>query len=166
MTMPIELPDLDRLPSVLETSEVDQVLREILAALDLNAEISPSAAVERMADALSARGDRPDDRLDVEVSERLLRWIRAHWPTGDVDFAEQAMTVLCCLSCDGVGETLNQFLARDTRPEIRADLRQCLSELGLEDTTVRDRISAHTTRQAPRDQAGDRNRRPFEEEET
>lgn len=122
------LPDLDQLPSVLETAEVDNVLRQIMDALDRYPDIPPLAAVECMADAIFARADRPNEQLDPVECERILRWIRQQWPTGDVEFAEYATTVLTNLTCTGVDDYLSALLHKEARLEAIAELKQCIKE--------------------------------------
>jgi hypothetical protein len=122
------LPDLNKLPSILETAEVDDVLRQIMDALDRHADIPPQAAVECMVDAIFARAYRPNEQLDTAVCERILQWIRQQWSGGDVEFAEYATTVLTNLTCTGVDDHVADLLNKEARREVIAELKQCIDE--------------------------------------
>ena len=123
-----QLPDLNRLPSVLEAPELSSVLRRIADALDRNAEISPKAAIDCIIDAIFAQAYRPDEQIDPVVCARILQWIRQRWPEGDAAFADAAVTVLANLTCAGVDDYVKELLRNETRQPVIADLKQCAEE--------------------------------------
>lgn len=123
-----QLPDLNRLPSVLEVAEVSSVLRQTADALDRNPEIPPQAAIDCMVDAMFAQAYRPDEQIDPTVCGRILQWIRQQWPRGDAQFAQAAVTVLANLTCAGVDDYVKELLHNETRLAVVADLKQCAEE--------------------------------------
>jgi hypothetical protein len=56
-------PDLNKLPSVLETAEVESVLQQILLALAEDPSADLLSIAELMVDAFHARGYRPDQHM-------------------------------------------------------------------------------------------------------
>ena len=123
-----QLPDLNRLPSVLEIPEVSSVLRQIADALDRNPEIPSNAAIDCMVGAIFAQGYRPGEHIDPVVCARILQWIRQQWPAGDAAFADAATTVLANLTCAGVDDYVEEILQKESRQPVIADLKQCADE--------------------------------------
>lgn len=121
------LPDLDVLPSVLEISEVSDLFRQIMAAVEKHPDIPPIAVVECLIDAISAQGYR-EERIDPAVCEPILEWIRQQWPSGDEEFADTAIAVLANLTCDGVDEYLMELKNTETREAVLVEVEFAIEE--------------------------------------
>jgi hypothetical protein len=124
------LPNLDNFASVLEVSEVNSILAQIVTAAEANPAVSSQDAVDLMVDAIFAQGYRPDERLDEQLSVQVFHWIQAAWATGDVDFAKSAISVLANLNCRGVAKYLRLLLESDQRQLVQDEIRNCLRERG------------------------------------
>ena len=84
-------PDLNRLPSVLETAEVESVLQQILSTLPKDPSPDVVSIAELMVDAFHARGYRTDEEYDVNLCSRILRWVRRNWSSYGNAFANVAI---------------------------------------------------------------------------
>lgn len=124
-------PDLNRLPSVLETAEVESVLQQILSASAKDPSPDVVSIAELMVDAFHARGYRPDEKYDVNLCSRILTWVRRNWSSYDDAFANVAITLLANLDSPGRDEFLLHLFDSEKRPEIRQGLSDCMEELGI-----------------------------------
>jgi hypothetical protein len=128
MTDAPSLPDLDACPSVLETAEVNNLLRKVLVVIDSDPDISRNDAATCMVDAMLARGHRPTERFDVELANRITAWIVKEWPVADLAFADAALTLLVSLTCDKTVSSVKQLLRSETRQPVRNELAALLRE--------------------------------------
>src|SRR5688572_25710554 len=122
MTNTPPLPDLNQYPSVLETWQVNELLRKILDAVAKHPEITRNDAAGRMLDSIFARGYRPGESFDPELMDHIATWIVAEWPVADVDFAETAVSLLANLPCTNTLVTIEWILGIEQRQTIRDEL--------------------------------------------
>ena len=128
MTNANSLPDLDQLPSVLETSQVNQILRRALDAAHTNDSVTQLDAIGCMVDAIFARGYRPDEHFDVELGHEISNWIIANWIGCDVEFADAATTVLTNLPGKTVDQHVHSLVESEQRAQVIQMLNQCIAE--------------------------------------
>jgi hypothetical protein len=124
-------PDLNKLPSVLETAEVESVLQQILSALARDPSPNVVSIAELMVDAFHARGYRPDEAYDVNLCSQILTWVRQNWSNCDDAFANAVITLLANLDSPGRDEFLLYLFDSEKRPGIKQGLSDCIEELGI-----------------------------------
>ena len=122
------LPDLDELPSVLETSEVNAVLTQALEAAEESPDLPNQQVIDCIVDAIYARGYRPDENYDSAVSGRILDWIGVHWDAASREFIDAASAVLTNLNHSGIDPFLIGKLKRDGREFAQLAIRECQTE--------------------------------------
>jgi hypothetical protein len=125
---PATLPDLDQLPSVLETSEVNAVLAQAVEAIERNPNLPQQEVVDCVVDAMFARGYRPDEEFDVAVSGKILDWIKHHWGSSTPAFIDAARTALTNLNHPDIDPFLAEQLAVESREFARVAIRECQAE--------------------------------------
>ena len=125
---PVTLPDLDQLPSVLETSEVNAVLVQAIEAGDRNPDLSRQEVVDCIVDAIFARGYRPDEQFDLAVSGRILDWIKVHWRSSNSAFVDAASTVFTNLNHPDIDPFLARELETEDREFAQLAIRECQAE--------------------------------------
>gem|GEM_PF-3328786 len=128
MKMDRELPDIDKLPSLLEVSKVSTLLDEIISIGGANPDIFRNDIASAMVDVIFAQGYRPDKQFDTTVESRILNWICEAWPKGDLEFADAASTVLCNLQTIPVVDEVSKLLNRELREEAKLFLNEVLDE--------------------------------------
>jgi hypothetical protein len=121
---PATLPDLNLLPSVLETHEVDSVLKQAIVAAESNPDLPPQKVIDCVVDAIFARGYRPGEEFDAIVSGRILDWIKNHWDTETPEFIDAASTVLANLN----HASIDPFLELMNTTERREFARKSIAE--------------------------------------
>ena len=122
------LPDLNELPSVLETHQVNTVLEKTVTAARENPGIQPQDAIDLIVDALLARGYRPGDPLDTHVSKKVLDWIKIHWNSASLEFLDAATTALTNLNNDEIDPFLDCLIQSETRGVVLQMIRECQAE--------------------------------------
>ena len=127
----VEYPDLNELPSVLETEEVEDVLRKILATFKKDTDPELNEIVSLMVDSFFARGYWPDDYYDVDLCTEILEWVKNNWEKGDEKFAKYATTVLANIMCPGRNEYLLHQYASENRESVKRELVNCIEELKI-----------------------------------
>ena len=125
---PVTLPDLDQLPSVLETSEVNGVLVQAIEAAERNPDLSQQEVIDCIVDAIFARAYRPDEEFEVAVSGRILDWIKSRWGNSNSAFVDAASTALTNLNHSGIDLFLAGMLEGENREFARLAILECQAE--------------------------------------
>ena len=123
-----QLPDIAELPSVLETSQVNEILAKALLAAQTNSSVCPIEAVGCMVDAIFARGHRHDEQFDSELAREICSWIMNNWVGCDLEFADAATTVLTNLPGKTVGQQIQNLVESEQREPVVQMLKQCVVE--------------------------------------
>ena len=123
-----QLPDIAELPSVLETSQVNEILAKALLAAQTNSSVFPIEAVDCMVDAIFARGHRHDEQFDSELAREICSWIMNNWVGCDLEFADAATTVLTNLPGKTVGQQIQNLVESEQRELVVQMLKQCVVE--------------------------------------
>ena len=122
------LPDLDQLPSVLETFEVNAVLEQAIDASERNPDLPEQEVIDCIVDAIFARGYRPDEEFGMNVSGKILDWLKIHWGRSTSEFIDAASTVLANLNHPDIDPFLAAKLETENREFARLAIRECQAE--------------------------------------
>ncbi len=115
-----ELPNFEKLPSVLSYDEVARVLSSIMDVVESDATIPVSEVEGVLNEGLFALEYNPKGRFDDALSNRITRWIEANWHRGDENFIEGAIALYVNFAPN---ETAREFFTIMLEHEERAAVK-------------------------------------------
>lgn len=89
----VELPNFDRKPSVMDTSEVSIIFNEIMDVLAENKEYQVQDVVDIMTEGISSIGYDPKGRYEEEVIKKVIAWVDSNWSVDEPELFEGLATV-------------------------------------------------------------------------
>ncbi|WP_299776407.1 hypothetical protein [uncultured Pseudoteredinibacter sp.] len=122
-----ELPNFEKLPSILSYDEVARVLSNIMDVIESGATISINEVEELLNEGLFALEYNPKGRFDEALCNRITRWVELNWHRGDESFIDGAIALYVNFASNNAArEFFTRMLEQEERATVRDELRDAL----------------------------------------
>ena len=120
--------DIEKLPSVIEITELNNYLLQLLRILDSDSKISKSKGAEIINDLISYQGSN-ERGLNNEVSLAILEWIKINYDSESEESIGWNSGNLANLNCAGVIEFIEESMNKSNSEFEKKELMDCLNDI-------------------------------------